>query len=98
MTRKSIWVMLLLVVVGMIAPACQPGASSEPIKIGGVFDLSGATSDVGVPYADGVRDYVAYLNQKGGINGRQVNLIYEDYAYDLKKAETLYNRLAKDEH
>jgi branched-chain amino acid transport system substrate-binding protein len=98
MVRKSIWVMLALTVVGLILPACQPGASSEPIKIGGVFDLSGATSDVGVPYANGVRDYVTYLNQKGGINGRQVNLVWDYYAYDLKKAETLYNRLVKDEH
>ncbi|MCS6888903.1 MAG: branched-chain amino acid ABC transporter substrate-binding protein, partial [Chloroflexus sp.] len=29
------------------------GASAEPIKVGAIFDLTGATADVGTPYARG---------------------------------------------
>lgn len=82
----------LLVIVGA---ACAP-ASPQTIKLGGIFDLTGPTSDVGSLYADGVRDYVAYVNAHGGIAGRQIELIYEDYAYNVPRAEELYERLVKE--
>lgn len=83
-------------VIGFLA-GCKP-AAPQTIKIGGIFDLTGATSDVGIPYADGIRDYVAYVNGRGGVNGKQVELIYEDYAYNVPRAEELYGRLVKEHH
>lgn len=67
-------------------------ASGEPIKIGAIFDLSGATGDVGTPYADGVRAYVDWINAQGGIEGRQLELIWQDYAYEVQTAEQLYSQ------
>jgi len=72
-------------------------AAKAPVKIGGIFDLTGATSDVSVPYADGVKDYVAFLNEKGGANGHQITLVSDDYAYQIPRAEELYNRLVTQE-
>lgn len=85
--------------VAMLAAACggdddEGGSGSEPITIGAVFDLSGPTSDVGVPYAEGIRDYVEYLNGQGGLEGRQVNLLSQDYAYQVPQAESLYTQFA----
>ena len=39
---------------------CVAAASraQQEIKVGGIFDLTGITSDVGKPYAQGVRDGV----------------------------------------
>ncbi len=68
------------------------------IKIGGIFDLTGATSEVGIPYANGIRDCAEYLNGQGGINGRRLELIDQDYAYNLQKAEALYTRLVNEEN
>ncbi len=48
----------------LLAPAfaqAQKAAGSE-IKVGGIFDLTGITSDVGKPFAQGVRDGVQWLN------------------------------------
>ncbi len=73
--------------------AATPAAAKPPIKIGGIFDLTGGTSDVGAPYADGVKDFVAYINEKGGVNGRKIDLIGIDYAYKIPQAEEAYNRL-----
>src|SRR5574341_2215184 len=73
-------------------------ASGEPIKIGANFDLSGETSDVGTPYADGMRSYVDWVNSQGGIEGRPIELIWEDYAYDTPTAEQLYSqRVTQDQ-
>jgi branched-chain amino acid transport system substrate-binding protein len=68
------------------------GASGDPITVGGIFDLSGATGDVGTPYAEGVRDYVDWRNANGGIEGRPLELQWQDYAYDVANAEQLYSQ------
>ena len=66
--------------------------SDEPILIGAVHDLSGPTSDVGTPYAEGIRDYVKFVNDNGGINGRPLDLLSQDYAYSVPEADQLYSQ------
>jgi len=58
------------------------GMAQADIKIGLISDLSGATSDVGRPYAEGVKDCVKYINDQGGINGQKIDLMQVDYAYN----------------
>src|SRR5262249_39962513 len=79
------------------SPAAAAPATGEPIKVGGIFDLSGGTADVGVPYAEGVRDYVKYANERGGISGRPIQLKDIDYAYHVPKAVEAYNQLVKND-
>jgi len=59
--------------------------------------LTGATNEVGIPYANGVRDYVQCINERGGINGRQIELIDEDYGYNIERAQALYTRLVEED-
>ncbi|MFW5899313.1 MAG: branched-chain amino acid ABC transporter substrate-binding protein, partial [Jiangellaceae bacterium] len=42
-------------------------AEGEPILIGNIADLTGATGDVGTPYSEGIRGYVDWRNEQGGI-------------------------------
>ncbi|GAA2100639.1 ABC transporter substrate-binding protein [Brevibacterium salitolerans] len=86
----------------MVLSACGgSGASSadsdEPIPIGVIADLSGATGDVGSNYNEGMLAYVAHRNADGGINGREINAISNDYAYEIPQAEELYRRYLNDE-
>lgn len=64
------------------------GAST--IKIGSLADLTGATGDVGKPYAEGVKDCVKYFNDNGGINGKQIELLMVDYQYKIPQAIAAY--------
>jgi branched-chain amino acid transport system substrate-binding protein len=74
------------------------GATGDKvIKIGGIFDESGATADVGTPYAVGERAYFDYINANGGIADHQINFIGEDYAYDTSRAQQVYQSL-RDRH
>lgn len=70
----------------------EAAGSGEPIMIGAVFDLSGATADVGTPYAEGMRAYVDWRNANGGIEGRPIELLSQDYQYDVAIAEQLYSQ------
>jgi branched-chain amino acid transport system substrate-binding protein len=72
-------------------------AEAQEIKVGGLFDLTGITSDVGKPYAQGVQDAVAWTNAKGGINGKQIKLVAVDYGYKIPEAVAAYKRLVGDE-
>lgn len=70
-------------------------AQTKTVKIGGLFDLTGATGDVGAPYSLGVRDYIDYINSKGGVNGYKIELIWTDYKYNVEMALDFYNNNLK---
>ncbi len=68
------------------------GTASAAYKVGLLSDLTGPTSSVGTPYADGIKAYVAWLNENGGIAGEPVELIQVDYAYNVQQALAAYKR------
>ncbi|OZM56196.1 ABC transporter substrate-binding protein [Lottiidibacillus patelloidae] len=74
-----------------IFTACS-SSSGDTIKIGGLYDITGPTGDVGTPYAEGEKAYIEYLNSKGGIDGKQIELIGQDYAYSIPEAQQLYQK------
>ncbi|MEI7769059.1 MAG: ABC transporter substrate-binding protein [Chloroflexales bacterium] len=74
------------------APTTGAAAGGETIKIGAIFDLTGPTADVSKPYSQGVTAFVEWKNASGGVAGRKIELISQDYAYDTAKAEELYTQ------
>lgn len=91
-------VLAALAVAGMLLGGCGSDSASpdEPVlRVGAIFDLTGATSDVGALYAEGVRDYVSFANEGGGIAGVPVELLFQDYAYRVDRAEMLYTEFVQ---
>ena len=83
----------LMTLVGLAA--CGGGgdsAADDAIRIGAIFDLTGPTADIGTHYAGGIRGFVEWTNQQGGIAGRPIDLSYQDYAYQVGRAEQLYSQ------
>ena len=72
------------------------GAADNTIKVGAIFDLTGPTADVGTDYADGMRGYADWVNMQNGIEGRPIDLIYQDYAYQVDRAEQLYSQFVAE--
>lgn len=71
----------------------QPAASADPIKVGAVFILSGASSGYGISQRAGVELAVADINAAGGINGRPVEVIFEDSQGSNDEAITAVRKL-----
>ena len=69
--------------------------NAASIPIGGIWDITGPTGDVGAPYATAQRNYISYVNSHGGINGKKIALFGEDYAYKIPAAVALYKRLTE---
>ncbi|MBW8269924.1 ABC transporter substrate-binding protein [Caldovatus aquaticus] len=66
-------------------------AAAQPIPVGHLMDNSGPTSDVGVPYGQGVADALAWVNAtRNGINGRRLNVLGFDYGYQAPRAVAQY--------
>lgn len=95
---------LFLAACGQTAPGAQAPAggataapaagalTGAPIKIGALFDLTGATAEVGKPYSQGEIAFVDWKNAQGGIQGRPIQLIGNDYKYEVPQAEQLYQQ------
>jgi branched-chain amino acid transport system substrate-binding protein len=56
----------------------------------------GPTSDVGVPFSEGASAYIEWLNANGGVEGRPIVLLSQDYQYDPAVAEQLYSQFVAD--
>ena len=84
---------LLLTVASMLL--CFTVFAANEIKIGSINDLTGATSDVGKDVALGVKECVAYINDTGGINGKRIKLLLQDYGYRLPRKPTSYTSVSR---
>lgn len=84
MNQSIKWVVGIIVVVAVVAigyfVSKGPGepASTEPIKIGFVGPLTGDAVSYGEPIRNSIALAVEEVNSKGGINGRKIEMIYED--------------------
>jgi branched-chain amino acid transport system substrate-binding protein len=99
MSRKVKRLFFVFVIASLMLTACGGGGAAggnEPIKVGAIFDLTGATGDVGTPYSEGVKGYVEWLNAQGGVEGHPIELISADYAYKVDVAEQLYSQYVSE--
>lgn len=78
----------------LLVLCCVPMAAlaADVVKVGGLFDLTGATAEVGKPFLEGARDAVAWVNENGGINGKKLEMITVDYGYKTPEAVAAYKK------
>lgn len=60
--------------------------SAEPIKIAGIFALTGRAAHIGTSQRDAVLLAIDEVNQKGGINGRRLEMVMGDTESNPTKA------------
>ena len=85
MFRKSILAAAIgVTIVGAHARAEMPGVTSAEVKVGATFPFSGPASPLSNT-GKGLIAYINSINERGGINGRKINLITYDDAYSPPK-------------
>ncbi len=67
--------------------------TQEPLKIGAVVSLTGTYAGLGEPEKNTIEMEVKKINDAGGINGRQVEVIVEDDGTDEAKAVSATTKL-----
>ncbi|HEV2764737.1 MAG TPA: ABC transporter substrate-binding protein [Pyrinomonadaceae bacterium] len=93
---------LLLAVALVASAACERrgdgtgttgGDTSGPIKVGVYGDLSGQTSSFGQSTRNGITMAFDEINKAGGVNGRQLQMLYEDDQGQPAQAATVVTKL-----
>lgn len=93
-----------LALIGGALTACgssssgSGGDSNGPITLGAWFPLTGAQASSGIPISKGIKAYFDQLNASGGINGRKVNFIAEDDAFDPQQTLQVARQLVSENH
>ena len=94
MMKKQFKTKQIAIAVALSLGASLALAQSGPIKIGVVTPLSGTYTPIGEQVKMGLDLAAKEINAAGGINGRKINLIYEDEeanpAVATQKAEKLF--------
>ena len=95
MKKIGIQIALLFMLVAVVLTGFASAAAAKKIKIGGIMDTTGATSDVGKDYALGMDEAFRYFNEQGGVNGKKIKFIWFDYGYRIPEAMTKYSLLKR---
>lgn len=71
----------LLLASAPLHAAPEAPATADTLRIGQSLALSGPLAELGTELRDGAQAYLKWINSKGGINGKQIELISADDAY-----------------
>lgn len=69
------------------------GGASDSIKVGAVFSMTGPNSPLGVPEKQAVELLVKEINQNGGVNNKQLEVVFEDDKSDNTEAVKAIKKL-----
>lgn len=91
-------VVTALLLVGCSNNEANGNADSEDvIRIGSMFELTGSAAEYGISMNDAVKMAVADINEAGGINGKEVQIVERDIASDEAQAAQAAMALATEE-
>jgi len=91
--RKWLYLLLAGLLVLALVPLAGCAEGEETYKIGAVFAVTGHNSPLGTPEKQTVEMLVQQINDNGGINGRELEVIIYDTESDETKCVTLVNKL-----
>jgi branched-chain amino acid transport system substrate-binding protein len=100
--RLKLGFLAFVIAVGLAAVATSatgaqkldPGVTAKTILIGGTFPFTGvAAAYSAIPKAE--RAYFLYVNAHGGVNGRKIQFVAYDDAYDPSKTVPLTQKLVE---
>jgi branched-chain amino acid transport system substrate-binding protein len=92
---------LLIAVVAVLAASLMIGTPfsycAEPIKIAGIFALTGRAAHIGTAQRDAVLLAIDDVNTQGGINGRKLEMVMSDTESNPTKAVMALKKVLESE-
>jgi branched-chain amino acid transport system substrate-binding protein len=86
---------LIVTLAAALAPSLSfaQGVTNDKILLGQAAVFSGPAAQLGIQMRNGIQAYFAFVNEKGGVNGRKLELVTEDDQYESKVAPTASKKL-----
>jgi branched-chain amino acid transport system substrate-binding protein len=86
-------VIIIVVIVIGIRLTQEPVQQVQVIRVGAVLPLTGSASDIGGWQKNGIDLAVDEINHRSGINGRQLQVVYEDSKSDPRNGTLAFTKL-----
>ncbi|MGY1716330.1 ABC transporter substrate-binding protein [Geodermatophilus sp. SYSU D01106] len=77
--------------------ASDIGITEDTIKLGAHYPLTGVAAPGYSEIPTGVQAYFDYVNANGGVNGRQIEFVYRDDAYNPTNTSQIVNQLVLED-
>jgi branched-chain amino acid transport system substrate-binding protein len=90
MKRRAVLLGVLVLALGLIA---GPVWAQESVKVGVVGPRTGTAAATGQAFDEGIKLAVEYVNAKGGVLGKKLEVVFEDTAGAPDKAASGFERL-----
>src|SRR6266404_3909368 len=92
-TMKRIFTGLVVFSSLLTSFACQSGGSNaDKVRIGVFMSLTGSTANFGISSTNGIKLAAEEVNAKGGINGKQIDILVQDDRSDASEAATIVTK------
>lgn len=76
-----------LIITTLLAACSEPSAPVQPIRLGVIVDSSGASASLGISGRNGVQLAIEQRNARGGIQGRNIEMLPHDHGADPQRAK-----------
>src|SRR5688572_10392950 len=77
----------------LAAAQSAPGVYPDKIVLGQSAVFSGPAAQLGIQMRNGIKSYLDYVNERGGVHGRKLELVTEDDQYESKVAPVATKKL-----
>jgi ABC-type branched-subunit amino acid transport system substrate-binding protein len=74
-------------------PGATTGLTADSVKVGAHFPLTGVAAPGYSEIPTGAKAYFDWVNAKGGVNGRRIDYIFRDDAYNPTQTSQVVNEL-----
>ena len=90
------WALLMVCCTTALAATQTPGVSDNQIKIGSCTVLDGPNRQYGIQIVLGATIYLHYINDHGGVFGRNLSLSSFDDGYDTERTGACFASLKRE--
>src|SRR5687767_9506772 len=73
--------------------AAENGVTPNKIVLGQAAVFSGPAAQLGIQMRNGIKAYLDYVNERGGVHGRRLELVTEDDCYEQSRAPAATRKL-----
>jgi ABC-type branched-subunit amino acid transport system substrate-binding protein len=87
-----------LAISGPARCAEDPGVTDRRILLGQSAAFSGPAAQLGIQMHAGAKAYFDYVNRRGGVHGRQIEIVTADDKYEADLAEKNTRKLIEQDH
>ena len=82
--------------MALAARAQAPGVTADRVLLGQAAVLSGPAAQLGIQMRNGIKAYLDFVNEKGGVHGRRIELVSEDDFYEASRAPAATKKLIEE--